>query len=402
MAALTVLEADQDADTVNALAELANVNAFAGHATEAIEESDAALAQAQALGLPDDILATLFTIAGLSLTVANRPAQATASFRESVLRAEAAGDSAATATAYLNLGDSLVNTDPLAAAEASRAAMTLCRRIGHRYAMGVAQANLMQALLLTGEWVAAEQLYTSGVTDDGLADDPAFAFSAAILFAFAGDQARLAEALLVVEQFEGSEDLQDIAQLATTMAAAAALDGAHERVLSHARVALAQAGAVNLRHDAIRWVWPIAAEAALGLGDDNEVTSLLDWLDDHPPGHIPPVLRAERLRIRALLLERHGDAEAGPAFAAAIKALRDLGSPFHLAKGLLDYARHLAAVGDVEGAALVAVEAGAIADRLRIEPLMSRAAQLAGSRADQRPVVQESADAVMAHGVQHG
>jgi hypothetical protein len=157
----------------------------------------------------------------------------------------------------------LVNTDPLAAAEASRAAMTLCRRIGHRYAMGVAQANLMQALLLTGEWVAAEQLYTSGVTDDGLADDPAFAFSAAILFAFAGDQARLAEALSVVEQFEGSEDLQDIAQLATTLAAAAALDGAHERVLSHARVALAQAGAVNLRHDAIRWVWPIAAEAAL-------------------------------------------------------------------------------------------------------------------------------------------
>jgi hypothetical protein len=50
----------------------------------------------------------------------------------------------------------------------------------------------------------------------------------------------------------------------------------------------------------------------------------------------------------------------------------------------------------------VAVEAGTIADRLRMEPLISRAAQLAGSRADQRPVVQESADAVMAHGVEHG
>ena len=377
-AALAVLQADPDADTVSALAALANVNAFAGNAADAIEESDAALAQAQALGLPDGILAMLFTIGGLSQGVANRPAQATASFREAVLRAEAAGDSSAAATAYLNLGDVLVTTDPLAAAEASMAAMTLCRRIGHRYAMGVAQANLVQAWLMTGDWAAAEQLYTAGVTEDGLADDPSLAFSAAILFALRGDDARLADALDIVEHFAGSEDKQDIAERATAMAVAAALDGSPERALTHARLALAQTDALNLRHDAIRWGWPVAADAALALADDSEVTRLLHWLDDHPRGHIPPVLRAESLRIHARLLERHGDGGTGQAFAAAVRAFRDLRSPFHLSTALLDQAQHRVTEGDLHGAAQLAVEAGTLAERLGIERLVRRAASLVG------------------------
>ncbi len=395
-AALAVLEAEPDADTVNALAALANVNAFAGNANEAIKESDAALAQAQALDLPDGILAVLFTIDGLSQQVANRPAQATASFREAVLRAEAAGDSSATATAYLNLGDSLVTTDPTASIEATRAATTLCRRIGHRYALGVAQANLIQAFLLTGDWNAAQELYTRGVADDGLADDPALAFSAAILFALRGDEVNLSAAMAIVDNFAGSEDKQDIAEHATAMAAATALAGSHEQALSHARVSLAQAGAVNLRHDAIRWVWPIAADAALALDADGEVARLLDWLDDHPAGHIPPVLRAERLRIRARLLERRADAGAGPAFTTATNLFRDLGSPFHLSAGLLDHAQHLVASGDLEKAAHFAAEAGTIAEQLRVTPLKQRAAKLVGSGGAHQPAVLEAdADASM-------
>jgi len=186
--------------------------------------------------------------------------------------------------------------------------------------------------------------------------------------------------MAIVDNFAGSEDTQDIAERATAMAAAAALDGSHERALSHARVSLAQAGAVNLRHDAIRWVWPIAADAALALEDDAEVLRLLDWLDDHPPGHIPPVLRAERLRVRARLHERRGEAEAGPAFATATKAFRDLGSPFHLSTALLDHAQHVSSHGDLETAAELAAEAGVIAERLLVTPLMQRVEQLGRQR----------------------
>ena len=400
-AALTVLEADPDADTVNALAEMATVHAFAGNGTEANQVSDAALAQAQALGLPDAILAGLFSIRGISHGIANRPAQAAASLREAVLRAEAAGDSAAAARALLNLGDTLVSTDPRAAVEANRAAITQCRRIGHRYWMGAAQANLIQALLLTGDWLAAEQLYTSGVTDDGLGEDPPLAFSAALLFALTGDRARLGAALAVVEKSAGSEDKQDIAARATALAAAAALAGSQEQALSHARDSLAQAGAVNLRHDVIRWAWPVAADAALALGDEAEVDRLLYWLNAHPFGHIPSVLHAEGARIQARLLASHSHPDAEHAFTTAVKAFRELGSPYHLAKGLLDQAQHLAATGDTQTAEQLATEAGTIAERLHAKPLVQQARNLAGSRSgQQRPPAPEDRDEVaLAHGI---
>jgi hypothetical protein len=113
----------------------------------------------------------------------------------------------------------------------------------------------------------------------------------------------------------------------------------------------------------------------LALGDHDEVDRLLDWLEAHPPGHIPVVLRAERLRVRARLLSSRVDPAADDAFAAATKALRDLGSPYHLAVGLVDHAQHREAVGEAGGAELLA-EAVQIAQRLRAQPLLQRASLL--------------------------
>jgi tetratricopeptide (TPR) repeat protein len=399
-AALSALEPDPDADTVSALAELATVHAFAGNATEANQVSDAALAQAQALGLPNAVLAGLFTISGISHTMADRPAQAVANLREAVLRAEAAGDSAAAARALINLGDTLTTTDPAAAAEANRAAMTHCRRIGARDSMGIAQANLIQALLLTGDWITAEQVYSSGASEDGLGDDPWLAFSAALLFAFTGDRARLGSASAVVERFAGTEDTQDIASHATALAAAAALDGSHEQALMHAKLSLGLTGALNIHGDAMRWAWPLAADEALALGDQAEVTHLLGWLDNYPPGHIPSVLRAERLRISARLLAAQNDPEAGNTFATAVKAFRELGSPYHLARGLLDYAEYLAATAHDQTAQQLAAEAGTLAERLRAKPLIQQARHLAGSRLGQQqpPIHEGGTEPAVAHG----
>jgi len=80
--------------------------------------------------------------------------------------------------------------------------------------------------------------------------------------------------------------------------------------------------------------------------------------------------------------------------AAAIKSLRELSTPYHLAHGLLDYAQYLAAAsaardarsagsaavardtrsaGDAALAASAAAEARDIAGRLRCQPLLDRA-----------------------------
>jgi hypothetical protein len=51
--------------------------------------------------------------------------------------------------------------------------------------------------------------------------------------------------------------------------------------------------------------------------------------------------------------------------------LRESGTPYHLAHGLLDQAEHLARQAD-EAASLAVEEARRIADRLRCQPLLDR------------------------------
>lgn len=95
-------------------------------------------------------------------------------------------------------------------------------------------------------------------------------------------------------------------------------------------------------------------------------------LDNHPPGRVPQVLRAEALRIRARLVVSGSDGDATMAFDLAVNALREVGSPYHLAVGLLDYAEHSAANGALESARRLAVEAEAIAERLSAKSLVER------------------------------
>jgi tetratricopeptide (TPR) repeat protein len=370
-----VLSAEPDADTVAALAELATLEAFAGNSAEAERGSAAALAEAQALDLPDAVLSGLLSIRGVAHGMASRPVQAIANLREAVRRAESAQDSAAAARALLNLADQLISIDAPAAVEATRASLAHCRRIGFRYVMRFGAANLIHALLLTGDWDSARQAYATAVDEDELGDGLAVAQSGAVLHALSGDRGRLAGTLDVVERSD-SEDPQDLANSATAMAVAAALGGDHAQAFSHAMEALRHGEALGLRNDAVRWAWSIGVDAALAMGELADANRLLGWLDEHPAGHIPPVLRAERLRLVARCRAAEGEPETAAAFDAAVKALRDVCSPFHLAVGLLDHAEHLAATTDPRRARELAVEAQAIARELGAGSLLERAATL--------------------------
>ena len=105
---------------------------------------------------------------------------------------------------------------------------------------------------------------------------------------------------------------------------------------------------------------------------------LLALLDSYQPGHLAPMLRAERDLVRARLAAGDGDADAAAAFTAAITSLREQSTPYHLAHGLLDHAEYLARVhGDAEAAATAIDEARDIAGRLRCQPLLDRADALA-------------------------
>jgi class 3 adenylate cyclase/tetratricopeptide (TPR) repeat protein len=379
--ALVALRPEPDSDTVTALAELATLDGFLGNTSEASSLLAEAFSQAEALALSDTVFAELFVIRGIVFNLASQPVQAAANLREAVRRAEASQDSAAAARAQVNLADALLGVDPSESAEAARASMMHSRRIGYKDLVGFTTANLILALLVTGDWEGARQVHATAIREDELGDHRAVAQCAALLHALSGDEGRLGDSLSVLERGE-NEDPQDLAASAMAFAAAAALAGDSAEALLQASRAVGHGIVLGPRNDGVRWAWPIAADAALALGDEAEVRRLLDWIGSYPPGHIPQVLRAESLRVRAKLFATASDAEADAAFDAAVTACRQLGSPYHLALCLLDGAEYVAATGDQEAAARLAAEAGEIAERLGAAPLITRARRLAKSPGD--------------------
>jgi len=93
-------------------------------------------------------------------------------------------------------------------------------------------------------------------------------------------------------------------------------------VLGHVRAALARSAGTGISHEQIHWAWTVTIGTAYDLGDIAAVRELLAMIDDRPPGHLAPMLLAERTLVHARLADRDGHAAAGPAF-AAIGPLRD-------------------------------------------------------------------------------
>ena len=164
----------------------------------------------------------------------------------------------------------------------------------------------------------------------------------------------------------------------------AAARGQPRDALRHARATLAQAGAVGIGHETLRWAWMVAARAALELRDTAAVGDLLALLDSRQPRQLAPLQQAERDLVRARLAaaeatDRTPDAmdqapDVAAAFTAAIAGLRERSTPYHLAHGLLDQAQFLLSQGEPDAAALAVEEARDIAERLRCQPLLDRAA----------------------------
>jgi hypothetical protein len=154
--------------------------------------------------------------------------------------------------------------------------------------------------------------------------------------------------------------------------------GQPEEALRHARAALAHVDSIGISAGPLRWGWPLGVRAAHDLADTVAVRDLLALLDSYPPGHVAPMLRAERDLARARLAASDGDQAAPASFAAAISSLREHSTPYHLAHGLLDHAQYLIGQGSIgqgsaDAAAAAISEVRGIGHRLRCQPLLDRA-----------------------------
>ena len=167
-----------------------------------------------------------------------------------------------------------------------------------------------------------------------------------------------------------------------------------QAALGNARAVLAHAGVLGIGHETVRWAWPLAARAAHDLHDTGTAGELLALLDSHQPGHLAPMLRAERDLARARLADGDGDPAAAAALASAVLSLREQSTPYHLAHGLLDHAQHLTRLHDTQAAEDALSQARNIADALRCQPLLDRAARTGdNSMAPRRWPLRQSAGA---------
>jgi class 3 adenylate cyclase/tetratricopeptide (TPR) repeat protein len=374
-ASLKVLRAEPDVDTVRVLGRLASLATWSG-SPDADRLTAEALVLGQALRVETKDLMNLFLHRSICLLTQDRRPEAVAYLRENVRLATQAGETIDVGRALLNLSDAEADTDLPAAAEDARTAAGHLRRAGASRYLAVAIANLAQALLMLGDWEAAES-ELSDAADAGEAAGFGYVDGyRGLLAALRGDVVLARACLDALGDLRASEDAQDTAMVSIVEAFTAAARGHPEVALWHARATLSFADTLGMTADNIRWAWPLAARAAWDLGDTAVTAELLRIVEHRQPGQLSPLLWAERDLARARLATRDSTADAG-AFTAAIRGLRENGTPYHLAHGLLDYAGHLTKVGDAEAAARAIDEARGIAAKLRCQPLLDRAGELA-------------------------
>jgi hypothetical protein len=273
-----------------------------------------------------------------------------------------------------------VVTDPAAAAETARIAAAHLRRAGNRDFLAWTTGNLASALQMLGDWDTADEELRRAAEADGLADHEFLACSRAWLAVLRGDAGTAKTVLAALSDLRASEDPQDQALISLVEAFTAAARRQPQDALGYAHATLGHASALGISHEATRWAWPLAARTAHDLNDTAATSDLLTMLDSYPPGHLPPMLKAERALVRARLSARTGDPAATASLTAAIQGLRELSTPYHLAHGLLDQAQHLT-LHDPEATEAATSEALDIAGRLRCQPLLDRAAELTPARA---------------------
>ncbi len=371
-AAVEVLRAQPDIETVHALVELGALEAFAG-SPDADRLTAEVLVLGQALDVGPGQLGDLFLVRGIYLSSAERRIEAVAYFHQAVRLGTEVGDNFIVGRALVNLADALGASHPAAAAEAARNAAGHLRRIGARDGLAWAIENLAHRLVELGDWDAAEAELARAIDSDGLADIEHLSCTHGYLAALRGDTGTAENVLAELRDLQTSEDPQDKAFIDNLMAFRAAARRQPADALRHARAVLAHADALGISHDCLRWAWPLAVRSAFELRDTAAVRDMVATLDSRPAGHIAPMLRAERDLTRARLTAT-GDASATAAFEAAVTSLREQSTPYHLAHGLLDHAEYLACHGDADTAGLAIDEARDIGRRLRCQLLLDRAA----------------------------
>ena len=366
-AALATLAGDQfDPDVAKLNVDLGNALVRVGDYERAGPPVQTALQIAEALDLPA-VLCDALNLEAMVSMFTGRVRQARVLCAGALEIAQSHELTRQLAIAQGNMGNLGVLWDLPDAEEHIQRAVALARRRGDRRLESLNSGNLMILWLLVGRWSQVQELAGELLADDEQRPGAEHLHCRlAILHALRGDPGAAQASLERLSAWEITDEREARANHAATRIGVLLAQGRvgdalelGQRMLPHAIETLGAA------HESVRQAWPDALQAALALGRVRDAEALLALLARRPLGHVPPYMRAQIDRYRALIdaAEHRGDAVEAD-LAAAIDALQQLGYPYARAVAQVDLAAWLTVAGRAGDAALLRKQATATLESL--------------------------------------
>jgi tetratricopeptide (TPR) repeat protein len=330
--------------------------------------------------LADVLTHALSTKANL-LSLAGRSREALALFKASAEIARQGGVVGMEIAVEANLADFCMIRDLPGAEEHATAALALARRQGHRGKEAWGALNLLYILSMAGRFDEASALGTDVLQTlgEGRADVAYLEYGLACLEALRGRPEVARAHLSGCGAWAESDELQLAANYSSAEAGVLLAEGQSHQALAAASrsVGGAKRGGIEVGHETVRMAFPIAIDAALEVGALEEAGALVDWLASRPRGEVPPYLRAQLTRAKALLAAARGEHEAVEEnLVAAEDALRELGYPYWTARVQLDRAEWFAGRKRLDESARLASESAATFSALGVASMLERARAL--------------------------
>lgn len=260
------------------------------------------------------------------------------------------------------------------AADQLKASLALSNRLGHALFQSETAELLGLLHFFLGRWDEAERYAGKAVEINETAGLPDGRLVLVLLLASRGELDEAAQQLTTLDAMTDTDDPGRAAALDIARGITALARGGPE---------VALAAVVGVTHetfrtsgmlsDGFRLAWPLAMEAALAASRVDEAESLLALVADAPRGHVPPYLRAQLARCRALAAAARGDHDSVEVdLRHAVDAFRELGYPYWLARVQSDLGSWLVDQGRADEAEPLLTEAAETFTRLGALPDLDR------------------------------
>ena len=280
------------------------------------------------------------------------------------------------------LTDLYMTYDRPGAEEHAHAGLAVARRQGARAREVAVLGNLEYVLMLAGRWGEASRLAAevlASTADEPSIDISLIHFRQSFLDALRGAVTSAREHFAFCESWRDADDVQAQAMYWSGAGSVALAAGEHQVAFEAASRAIGEAldGGLPLAHEVVRLSLPDAIDAALAIGDLEAADRLLGLCADRPLGEVPPFLRAQVTRAKALVARERGeDDHVAENLLAAEAAFRDLGYPYWTARVQVDRAEWLARRRRLDESAGVASGAAATFEAIGAAPMLARARAL--------------------------